>query len=298
MATPSISGDGVVIIGAESHPLRDAYLSLLKMRWAGVLACIAGAFLAMNLLFALAFLATGGVHGARDGSLRDAFFFSVQTMGTVGYGAMYPETDAANAVMVAESVVGIILTALATGIVFARFSQSTGMVVFSNRAVISPFDGVPTLALRVGNDRASALFDAQVRVTLTRTETTQEGITFYRMYDLPLVRDRSPALYRSFSVMHRIDESSPLRRMSPAACDTEEVELLVSLVGTDDTSLQPVHGRRRYTSAELVWGARLADVLREREDGVLELDIRKFHDVVPTEPTAEFPYSARSGRDA
>ncbi len=295
MATPSISGDGVVVIGARSHPLRDAYHSLIKMRWAALLALIAGAFLAMNFLFALGYLATGGVHGAREGSLRDAFYFSVQTMGTVGYGAMYPETDGANVLMVGEAVVGLILTALATGIVFARFQQSTGMVVFSHRAAISPFDGVPTLALRVGNDRASTIFDAQVRVTLTRTEKTKEGITFYRMYDLPLVRDRAPALNRSFSIMHKIDEASPLRTMSPNACREQEVELLVTLVGTDDTSLQPVHGRHRYTDADLVWGARLADVLRERPDGVLELDVSKFHDVVPTNATDAFPFPESGG---
>ncbi len=294
---PSMAGDGVVVVGATSHPLRDAYHSLLKMRWGALLAVIAGTFLGVNFLFALGYLALGGVHGAREGSLGDAFYFSVETMGTIGYGAMYPEGDAANVLMVAQSVVGLILTALATGIVFARFQQSSGMVVFSHRAAISMFDGVPTLALRVGNDRASAIFDAQVRVTLTRTEKTREGVLFYRMYDLQLVRERAPALYRSFSIMHKIDESSPLRTMSPKACKVEEVELLVTLVGTDDTSLQPVHGRKRYTDADIVWGARLADVLRERPDGILELDIRKFHDMVPTEPTPEFPYP-ESGGDA
>jgi inward rectifier potassium channel len=297
VATPSLYGDGVVVVGTKSHPLRDAYHSVLKMQWGTVLAVIAAAFLGCNFLFALAYLAVGGVHGAREGSLRDAFYFSVQTMGTVGYGAMYPESDAANMLMVAESVVGLILTALATGIVFARFQLSTGMVIFSNRATISLFDGVPTLALRVGNDRASAIFDAQVRVTLTRTERTREGVLFYRMYDLPLVRERAPALYRSFSVMHKIDEASPLRTMSPTACKVEEVELLVTLVGTDDTSLQPVHGRKRYTDVDIVWGARLADVLRERPDGVLELDITKFHDVTTTKPTPEFPFP-ESGGDA
>jgi inward rectifier potassium channel len=290
VAAPSASGDGVVVVGVRAHPLRDAYLSLLKMRWSALLGSIACVYLAINFLFALAYVTAGGVHGARPGSLPDAFYFSVQTMGTVGYGALYPETHAANLLVVAESVVGLILTALATGIVFARFSQTTGLVVFSRRAVVSPFDGMPTLALRVGNDRASAIFDAQVRVTLTRTEKTKEGVTFYRMYDLPLVRDRAPALFRSFSVMHRIDDQSPMRTMSPRACAEQEVELLVSLVGTDDISLQPVHGRRRYLDRDIVWGARLADVLREREDGIVELDIRKFDEIVSTEATDGFPY--------
>ncbi len=293
----TVSADGVVVVGAQSHPLRDAYHSILKARWSTLLVGIACAFLASNAFFALGYLMTGGVYGVREGSFRDAFFFSVQTMGTIGYGAMYPQTTAANLLVVGESVVGLILTALATGIVFARFSQTTGMVIFSRRAVISPFDGVPTLSLRVGNDRASAIFDAQVRLVLTRTERTSEGITFYRMYDLALIRDRAPALYRSFSVMHRIDEKSPLYGMSPNSCRMDETELLVSLVGTDDTSLQPVHGRRRYTDADIEWGARLADVLRERPDGILELDVRKFHEIVPTKPTETFPYPSEEKAD-
>jgi inward rectifier potassium channel len=282
--------DGVVIVGAQSHPLRDAYHSVLKMSWARLLSGIAAAFLTGNLVFALGYVITGGVANARPGSLADAFFFSAQTMGTIGYGAMYPQGTAANVLVVAESVVGLIMTALATGIIFARFSQVTGRVIFSTRAVISPFDGVPTLAVRLGNDRASAIFDAQVKIVLTRTERTKEGVLFYRMYDLALVRDRAPALYRSFSVMHKIDDASPLKHLSPEACVRDETEILVSLVGTDDTSLQPVHGRKRYTDKEIVWGARLADVLRERDDGLVELDVRKFDDVTPTQPTEGFPY--------
>ncbi len=260
------------------------------MRWSAVLGSIAVLFLGLNLIFACAYLVTGGVVGAQPGSLRDAFFFSVQTMGTIGYGAMYPASTAAQSVVVAESVVGLVTTALVTGIVFARFSQSTGQLVFSDKACISPMNGVPTLAFRVGNDRSSTVFEAHVRVSLIRTEKTTEGVTFYRLYDLVLSRDRSPALARSWTVMHPITEDSPLHGRSPEACTKEELELAVTVVGTDDTSLQPVHGRVQYLSSEIVWGARLADVLSELPDGRLRLDVRKFDDLVPTEPTETFPY--------
>lgn len=290
VARSSALDDGIVIVGVSSHPVRDAYHSLLRMPWTGVLGIIAGLFLTANAVFAVLYAWSGGIYGAREGSLRDAFFFSAQTIGTVGYGAMYPTSTAANLLVVAESIVGVILTALVTGIVFARFSQTTSMLVFTSKVCISPMDGVPTLQLRVGNDRQSTIFEAMIRVVITRTAKTAEGVTFYRMIDLPLVRERSLALSRSWTVMHVIDENSPLWGLTPDSCEAEEVEITASVVGTDDTSLQPVHARRRYVASEVAWGARPADVLSERPDGLLLLDVRRFDDIVPTQPTAAFPY--------
>lgn len=290
VASTSLQDEGIVVIGATSHPLRDAYHSLLRMRWAGVLLTIALLFLSANAAFAVLYLISGGIYGARDGSFRDAFFFSVQTLATVGYGAMYPTSNAANMLVVAESIVGVILTALATGIVFARFSQTSSRLVFTSKVCIGPMDGVPTVMLRVGNDRQSTIFEAMIRVVLTRTVVTKEGVTFYRLVDLPLTRERSLALSRSWTVMHVIDEKSPLFGMTPEACAREELEITASVVGTDDTSLQPVHARRRYETKDIVWGARPADVLSELPDGRIALDVRKFDEIVPTQPTDTFPY--------
>lgn len=290
MAQTSALDDGIVVVGATSHPLRDAYHSLLRMRWPGVLASIAAIFLATNAIFAGLFTISGGIYGARDGSFRDAFFFSAQTIGTVGYGAMYPTSTAANLLVVAELIVGVILTALATGIVFARFSQTTSLLVFTSKVCIGPMNGVPTLMLRVGNDRQSTIFEAQIRVIVTKTERTKEGVTFYRMVDLPLTRDRSLALSRSWTVMHQIVDGSPLCGLTPESCELDEVEITASVVGTDGTSLQPVHGRHRYQAPDIVWGARPADVLSERADGLLQLDLRQFDVIVPTQPTEAFPY--------
>ena len=290
MARTSLSDEGIVVIGAKSHPVRDAYHSLLRMRWAGVLLTIAVLFLVANAVFAVLYTMSGGVTGARDGPLRDAFFFSVQTIGTVGYGAMSPTSTAANLLVTAESIMGVILTALATGIVFARFSQTTSRLVFTSKVCIGPMDGVPTVMLRVGNDRQSTIFEAMIRVVITRTVVTQEGITFYRMIDLPLTRERSLVLSRSWTVMHVIDEKSPLFGMTPEDCAKEEIEITASVVGTDDTSLQPVHARRRYETKDIVWGARLADVLSELADGRIALDVRKFDEILPTQPTETFPY--------
>lgn len=285
----------VVVVGAAAHPLRDLYHLLLTVRWWGAIGAIAAAFLGINLLFAFGYMMTGGIEGQpHPGSFADAFFFSAQTLGTIGYGAMYPVSNAANVLVAAESFVSVLFTAVATGIVFARFSRSSESIVFSRNPCIAPMDGVPTLSLRVGNDREGAIMDAQVRLTFMHTHRTKEGVTMYRMREMALVRDRTPQLGRTWTVMHLIDETSPLYGATPASCDRDEVELIVAIVGMDGTSLQPVHGRKRYLAGDLVWGARLADVLSELPDGRLQLDVRRFDDVVPTEPTESFPYRSNS----
>src|SRR5207253_6705077 len=138
-------------------------------------------FLVINLLFALAYLGVGGVAGAAPGSLADHFFFSVQTMGTIGYGVMHPQTWPAETLVTCEVIVGVSLVALATGMLFAKFSVPRARMRFAESATVSPFDGVPTLMFRLGNERASQVIEATVRVVLVRTERTSEGVVYYRM---------------------------------------------------------------------------------------------------------------------
>jgi inward rectifier potassium channel len=291
--TPEPVATGVTVVGAPATTLRDFYHLFLRARWSVALAAIVGAYLALNAVFAVAYYLLGGIANAAPGSFFDAFCFSVQTMGTVGYGAMYPASRAANVIVIAESVTSLIVTAVATGLVFAKFSRSTGRVAFSAQAVIGPMDGVPTLMLRVGNERGNSILEATIRLAIIRTEKTKEGSTFYRMYDLRLTRDRSPAMARSWTVLHPIATDSPLFGATPESAKKDEIELVATLVGVDDTSLQPVHARKRYADDEIIWGARHADVLSEDEEGNVILDIRRFHDVVPTAPIDGFPYPRR-----
>jgi inward rectifier potassium channel len=290
MAQQLTPAQEILVINAPPTRMRDAYYVFLRVRWSLAIASIVGGYLALNCVFALAFLVTGGVAGARPGSFFDMLCFSAQTMGTIGYGAMYPATPAANVVMIVESVTSLIVTAMATGLVFAKFSRSTARVAFSQHAVIGPTNGVPTLMLRVGNERGNYILEATIRVSLVRTERTAEGVLFYRMYDLRLARERSPMMTRSWTVLHFIEGDSPLLGATPESLAKDEVELVVTLSGTDDTSMQPVHARKRYVDGEILWGARHADVLSERGDGTIVMDVRRFHEVVPTEPIEGFPY--------
>jgi inward rectifier potassium channel len=278
------------IVGDRRTPLRDFYHALLERPWWVTIAAISGTFLTVNALFAVAYVIVGGVAHAGPSSFRDAFFFSVQTMGTVGYGAMFPQSTAANLVVTAEAITGLTLTALATGLVFAKFSRSTARLIFTENVVISPLNGVPALQFRLGNERGNQIVDAQIKVLLIRTETTAEGRTFYRMLDLALTRQRALSLSRSWNVVHVIDRESPLHGETPASLAAKEIELQVQVIGLDDATMQMVHGGHRYFARQFLWGHRLADVLSETPDGHLLLDLRKFQDVEPTEPTADFPY--------
>jgi inward rectifier potassium channel len=289
MARPNYSS-GVTVVGAPPVSLRDVYHLFLRASWPVALGWIVVVWLALNAVFAALYVSVGGVASMRARSFWDAFCFSVQTMGTIGYGSMYPTSAAANVVMISESVTSLIVTAVATGMVFAKFSRSTSRVVFSRNLAVGPMDGVPTLMLRVGNERGNSILEATVRVAFMRTERMKEGTTFYRMLDLKLTRERSPAMARTWTVLHPITPESPMWGASPESFVREEVEFLVTLVGIDDTSLQPVHARARYLDRDVVWGARHADVLSEDGDGNVVLDVRRFDDLEPTEPIEGFPY--------
>lgn len=273
------------VIGDRPSILRDFYHLLLKRSWWVTLAAISGVMLAANAVFALAFLLVGGVAHAQPGSFRDAFFFSVETMGTIGYGSMYPESIGANLVMVVESITGLTLLALVTGLVFAKFSRSTARMVFSRRAVISVLNGVPTLMFRLGNQRGNQIVDAQLRVVMIRTERLPDGSAFYRMLDLPLTRQRALSLSRSWNALHLIDGASPLSGETADSLIAKEIELQVLVVGLDDITMQTVHAQHRYYAKDILWGHKLADVLSETSDGHLLLDLRRFHEVEPVPGT-------------
>jgi inward rectifier potassium channel len=163
-------------------------------------------------------------------------------------------------------------------------------VQFAKHPTIGPYDGAPMLQLRIGNERDSRLLEAVIRVVLMRTEKTKEGVTIYRMHDLKLERERSPALSRSWTVLHKIDETSKLYEATPESLERDEVELILTLSGTDELSAQMLYAQTRYLAKDIRWGARHADMLSERPDGRLRLDLRQFHEVVPTKPTDDFPY--------
>jgi inward rectifier potassium channel len=273
-------GSTFYVVGDERHPLRDAYHTFLRGTWPFSLALLGLGFLVVNVLFALVYLEVGGVEGA-NGTFLDALSFSVQTMATVGYGVMHPETTGATTVMIFESMTGIIVIALATGLVFAKFSRPTTRVAFSRHAVITNHEGQRTLIFRVGNRRGNVIVEATLHVVVVMTTTTQEGETFYRSHDLKMVRDRQVGMTRGWTVMHVIDEASPLYGMDQAALAANEVEMYIALTGIDDITVQTVHSMHTYSDADIKVGYRLVDTLFPVAGGQYLVDQRNFHAIVP-----------------
>jgi inward rectifier potassium channel len=272
----------VVRKGTWRFHWHDLYHLLLTMSWPAFLGLMWVLYAVSNALFALAYLAGGNcIQNARPGSFQDAFFFSVQTMATIGYGGMSPATDYANWVVTVEAMVGLLGVAMVTGLAFARFSRPTARVLFSRVAVIRPYHGVPTLMFRAANLRYNQILEAQMSVTLVRNEISPEGEFMRRFYDLNLVRSRTPIFALSWTVMHVIDETSPLNGATPELLAQQEIEIVVTMTGLDETVSQTVHARHSFIASEILWNMRFVDVLSKRMDGHNSIDYSHFHDVVP-----------------
>src|SRR5262249_35806370 len=284
-------------VGLRARPLSDLYHFLMKTRWSVILALLVGAFLVLNLLFALAYLALGpgAIDNARPGRFDDVFFFSVQTLATIGYGKLDPLTSAANLVVTAEAVVGLLLVAMTTGIVFTRFARPRARVLFSRCSVITTYDGRPAFMFRMANERGNQIAEATLRATLLRSETLLEGTPMRRQYDLKMVRDHSIVFILTWTAIHIIDDDSPLRGVTEAALERDETELVVWVTGFDETVSAQIHARHSYLPGEIHFGARMKDVLSVLPDGRRQIDYSKFHEVEPVpQPGLGDPTSGRA----
>jgi inward rectifier potassium channel len=274
--------DEVLAIGLYRPWFRDLYHFALRIPWWRFLILGLVLYAAANALFALVYLIPGdAINNAQPGSFADAFFFSIQTMATIGYGVMSPATFYGNLIVTLETGFGLIFLAVATGLVFARFSRPTARVLFSRVAVIAPHNGVQTLSFRAANLRHNQILQAEIGVVLLRDERTEEGETIRRFYDLKLARHRSPVFALTFTVMHPIDDDSPLHGETPATLQAQNAELVVTGTGIDETTAQPVHVRTSYLPHEILWDHRFADLFGWTEDGRRVIDYRRFHDTIP-----------------
>ncbi|MDE1967404.1 MAG: ion transporter [Alphaproteobacteria bacterium] len=257
----------------------DFYHSLLTVSWPGFFGLIAAAYALFNVAFALLYLAQdGSIANAKPRSFTDAFFFSVQTMATIGYGDMRPATFYANVVVTIEVLLGLIGFALATGMIFARFSRPTARVMFSDVAVVTRYDGVPTLMFRAANQRRNRILEAAVNLMLVRNESTAEGQVMRRFYDLKVARQHNPTFVLTWTVMHPIDDSSPLRNATTATLRTQGAEIVASISGLDESFAQTIYARKSYRPDDIRWGWRLTDIIGRTPDGRLTVDYERFHD--------------------
>ncbi len=270
----------IVRKGTSYSHWSDPYHLLLTIPWPAFIALFFGLYLTANALFALVYMAGGNcVNNAHPGSFPDLFFFSVQTMASIGYGDMYPRTFYANGVVTIEAIIGLLGVAMITGLAFARFSMPTAKVLFSHVAVIAPFNGIPTLMFRTANERNNLILEAQIKVTLVRNEVSLEGQFMRREYDLQLVRNQTSIFALAWMVMHQIDERSQLYGLTAEDLAEVEAELVVTLTGLDETVAQTIHARHSFVTKEILWNMWFVDILSKTPEGTRAIDYTRFHDV-------------------
>jgi len=275
-------GPPTVVRLGRQRQWRDVYHRMLTLSWPRFFIMMAAWYIGLNVVFALLYMADpDAIAEARPGSFADAFFFSVQTVATIGYGVMHPQSLYGNLVMTLETSFGLIGFAVLTGLIFARFSRPTSRILFSDVAVITRHNGTPTLMFRCANQRLNQILEASVGVTMLRDEVSSEGRRIRRFHDLKLLRQRTPVFALTWTVMHPIDADSPIHGMTQRAMEDEEVEIVVVLTGVDETFAQPIQARHSFLAGEILWRHNFVDILTLLEDGRAAIDYGRFHDVEP-----------------
>ncbi len=261
------------------------YHLLLTVSWGNFLGLAALYFMLINLFFALAYLACGdgALVGATveqpHGAFWRAFFFSVHTFATIGYGNISPIGMAANLIVVVESLAGLLASALITGLIFARFSRPTARIVFSNQAVIAPYKDITGFMFRITNARKNQLINLEAKVSLS-LYVHGNGPTNRRFYQLKLERSRVDLFPLSWTVVHPIDEESPLSGYTPEQLSQADAEFVILLTGLDDSISQTVHTRSSYKHHEIVWNAKFGNLYEPLVHGEpITIDVSKIHDI-------------------
>ena len=284
-ATLSSGRDRLTVIGQPLGWLTDAYVRLMGMSWKQLILLFVLSFVSFNLLFAILYSLMPGslADSSRTGgppSLIDAFFFSVQTVATIGYGVLFPKSLYANVLVTIEIMAGVMGFAMGNGLMFARFSRPTSRIMFSNVAVITAHNGVPTLMFRAANQRHNLILEAQVRLAMTRVETSTEGRVMRRFRDLAVERRENLTFVLSWTVIHPIDEMSPLFGMTEEEIVKGDFNIIVVMTGTDESFSQPVYARHSYHASDIRWGKEFVDILGVGEKGQLTINYNCFHQVV------------------
>lgn len=263
----------------------DAYHYLRTASWTRITLIFAAGYLLANLVFA-AILYLGHADITNAHGFADDYWFSIQTMATIGYGVLSPNDTLANVIVTIESFFGIVLTALVTGVFFARFSTPSARVLFSKVAIIAPYAGKPTLMFRMANARSTAILEANIRVYVTRDEAVPgEGRT-RRIHDLPLRRTNSPIFNLSWTAFHVIDETSPLHDVAADHMRANGMNIIITFTGTDDRLAASVHARYAYSADDIVFDHRFVDIFKMDASGMRYLDFAPFHDTEPLLPAA------------
>ena len=272
----------VVTEGMVRPLFHDLFHHFMTVSWPRLFATLATFFLVFDLLFGyLYYLVPGCIANLNPPGFAGDFFFSVETLATVGYGEMHPETFYGHSVAMIEIFVGLMSLALITGLMFARFSRPQARFLFTKNAVVRPIAGKSTLMFRAANERQNVVQDASARLRMLRDEVTEEGYEIRRIIDLPLLRSEHPMFTLGWTLMHVIDDASPLRAATAESLLNSRAMFILSLSGTDENTGQTLMARGEYSSADIRWNSTFHDILDEAPDGTIHVDYSRFHDTEP-----------------
>jgi inward rectifier potassium channel len=267
---------------------RDLYRTVLAMSWPRFAVTSLAVYLVLNIVFALLYLAGGDcIAGMPRGSFSSAFFFSVQTLSTVGYGHLYPDTIYGHVLTTIEIVAGMFLTAVVTGLIFVRFSRPMGQLLFSESMVVCNFNGRPTLQFRVANLHRQPMVEARFRLMMLRRERTPEDDDLRRFHDLKLEIDHLITFPMAVTLRHHIDGTSPLHGISHDKLKDDLTRFMVSVVCTDTVIQAPVQNHHDYTWRDVRFAERFVEIYRDLDDGRMEVDYALIHDTEPEPATRE-----------
>ena len=261
-------------IGADLHH------HALNISWTKFFALAGVIFILFNLLFAgLLDLGAEPIANLQPDGFTGLFYFSIETLSTVGYGDMHPRTQYAHLITTIEIFTGMSFIAVMTGLVFTRFSRPRARIVFAKQAVVSTHEGLPTLMIRMANARNNTLITANAKLWLARNEISSEGLTLRSYYELELAHGEHPAFSTNWLVFHEINATSPLKALTSDDLVKSAAILLMTVTGIDETTSQQVHARRVYPATAIRWQHHYADVVATGPEGTLGIDARRFHDV-------------------
>ncbi len=271
--------------GAKVSSLgHDAYHVMRTASWTRLMLLFGAAYLIANFLFAVAYWATGAKVINSDG-FHDLYWFSVQTMATIGYGYLAPGDDVANAIVTVQSFVGIVMAAIITGIFFSRFSTPRARVLFGRKAIVGTYDGQRSLLFRMANERSTAIVEASIRAYIVRDDKLANGEFIRRVHDLTLRRSTSPIFALSFLATHVIDDKSPLVGATADSLRGANINIVVTFTGIDDSLAASVHARYMWTPADIVFDHRFVDIFSvDAVTGKRYLDLGPLHDTEPVAP--------------
>ena len=280
----------IVTEGFVKPIFNDLYHHFMTVSWPRLFATLAAFFLLFDLLFGLLYyLEPGCIANLNPPGFAGDFFFSVETLATVGYGEMHPQSFYGHTVAMIEIFVGLMSLALITGLMFARFSRPHARFLFAKYAVVRPLSGKSTLIFRAANERQNVVQDAYARLCVMRDEVTEEGHQIRRIIDLPLLRSRHPMFALGWTIMHVIDDASPLGAATAESLSKDKALFVLTVSGTDENTGQTLMARGEYIHTDIRWNAAFQDILEESPDGSIHVDYTKFHDVVALQDSDSAP---------